>query len=264
MNFDEYVQRFRVHRSIAEVRDAATLVEGDVSYPLLEATVPGRRTLLVTAGFHGNEVAGPLTLVERLPEIVAYARARDVGLRIFPCLNPSGFHDGTRYNRSGEAPNNDMIRYQIAPDRWIDHVPAGQTFLQWVPYAGGPKETRALLAALEQHEAPAAALDLHQDPWLEGVLAYAYIFGANGPYLPLVEATQALVPIARDTQVDDNVRTERHGLIQLHDGSVTDYMFRRNVPFTAALETTTATPMPLAHDVNMVWIRGFVNFVALR
>jgi hypothetical protein len=32
-------------------------------------------------------------------------------------------------------------------------------------------------------------------------------------------------------------------LIELHDGSVTDYFFRRGVPYTAALETTTQTPL---------------------
>jgi len=241
---------------------AAELVEEGHPYPLLEATVPGRRTLLITAGFHGNETAGPLTLLEQLPMIVLYARARGVGLRIFPCLNPSGFEDGTRYNRSREAPNNDVMRYEVLPGRWIDALPAGQTFLRWEAYHRGPKETRALIAALEAQETPAAALDLHQDPWLEGVLAYAYTFGDRAAYLPLVQATERLVPIGRDTQVDDNVRTDRDGLIQLHDGSVTDYMFRRDVPYTAALETTTATPMELAHEVNLIWIRGFIDLAS--
>jgi hypothetical protein len=34
------------------------------------------------------------------------------------------------------------------------------------------------------------------------------------------------------------------------------------VPFTAALETTTETPMPLAHEVNLTWILGFIDLAA--
>jgi hypothetical protein len=263
LNYEEYAQRFLAHRTVAKVRTVAALPEGASRYELLEAETPGRRTLLITAGFHGDEVAGPLTLLEHLPEIVAHARERGVGLRIFPCLNPSGFTDGTRYNRSGENPNNDFLRYEVAPGSWVGELPNGGGFLRWEPHREGPKETRALLAALEPAPPPHAALDLHQDPWLEGEWAYAYTFGARAPYLPMVEATEALVPLARETQVDDDgVRTDHDGLIEFHDGSVTDYLHRREVPFTAALETTTKTPMAISHQVNLVWIRGFIDLAA--
>ena len=263
MDYNDYASQFLRHRAIAEIRPFAPVLEVSHTYDLLCAEVPGPRTLLITAGFHGDEVAGPLTLLEHLPEIAAYARARDVGVRIYPCLNPSGFTDGTRYNRSREAPNNDFLRYEIAPGRWVEELPNGGDFLRWELQRGGPKETRALIAELEPAPTPAAALDLHQDPWLEGMLAYAYTFGARAHYLPMVNATEAVVPMARNTQVDDDgVHSDGDGLIVHHDGSVTDYYFRRNVPFTAALETTTRTPLPLSHEVNLIWIRGFIDLVA--
>jgi hypothetical protein len=43
---------------------------------------------------------------------------------------------------------------------------------------------------------------------------------------------------------------------------VTDYFFRRGVPYTAALETTTQTPLDRSHEVNLLWIRGFIDLVA--
>lgn len=262
MHYDEYASRFQAHEAIARIRVVTELREGDSVDPLFEAVTPGRKSLLITAGFHGDETAGPLTLLEHLPEIVDHARARDVGLRIFPCLNPSGFTDGTRYNRSGEAPNNDFLRYEIAPGEWLDELPAGQTYLRHVLYPDGPKETRALRPELERLPAPDAALDLHQDPWLEGRLSYAYVFGDLAPYLPLVAETERQVPLARSAQVDEGVHTDEHGLIVLHDGSVTDYMYRRGVPYTAALETTTQTPMAQSHAVNLIWIKGFIDLAA--
>src|SRR2546430_1966949 len=112
VNYQIYAARFRDHQAVAEVRPYATVIEKGEAHELLMAQTPGRRSLVITAGFHGDETAGPLTLLEHLPEIVAHARRRDVGLRIYPCLNPSGFTDGTRYNRSQESPNNDFIRYE--------------------------------------------------------------------------------------------------------------------------------------------------------
>jgi hypothetical protein len=65
--------------------------EAGREFPLVGLTSPGARTVLVTAGFHGDEKAGPLTLLEHAPELVEYAAARGVGLDIYQCVNPSGF-----------------------------------------------------------------------------------------------------------------------------------------------------------------------------
>jgi hypothetical protein len=266
MDYRDYAARFLTHRSLVEIRPFATVVEGADSYELLYAEIAGGRTLTITAGFHGDEVAGPLTLLEHMPEIVAHAQRQGVGLRIYPCLNPSGFTDGTRYNRSGEFPNNDLLRYEVTPGRWVGELRGGHQFSRLDLHRDGPKETRAILEDLERASAPDGALDLHQDPWLDGALSYAYVFGPRAAYLPLVAATDPIVRLARDVKVDDedNVHSDKDGLIELHDGSVTDYFFRRGVPFTAALETTTQTPLARSHEVNLLWIRGFIDLVAGR
>jgi predicted deacylase len=238
------------------------VVEGGREYPLLRATTSGRRSLVVTSGFHGEEPAGPLTLLENLPALVDYARARDVGLRIYPCINPSGFEDGTRYNRSGEKPNNDMLRYEVAPGIWKGELRAGEPFLRWALFDGGPKETRALRAELERHPAPDAALDIHQDRYLAGARMYAYVFGPKEAFVPMVEASARHADVVRGAQVDEFNRTDANGLIEYNDGSVTDYYLRRGVPFAAALETTTKTPLQTCHAINLVWLRGFVDLAA--
>jgi hypothetical protein len=262
MDYRDYSAQLLEHRRVARVEVVARLREGDDDYPMLRVTVPGAHTLLVTAGFHGDEVAGPLTLLAYLPEIIDHARSRGVGLSIYPCLNPSGFSDGTRYNRAEEWPNNDLLRYELRPGVWAGELTAGQTFLRHAVHREGPKETRALAAELEGAPTPAGALDLHQDPWLGGASTYAYTFGPSAPYLPLVAASERHLAVVRGIEVDDGVFTAPDGLIELHDGSVTDYMFRRGVPFTAALETTTAAPLDACHRVNLIWIRGFIDLCA--
>lgn len=263
MDYTRYLQRFREYGSIARISEYGVVRESDKDYPLLCATTSGKHELVITSGFHGEEPAGPLTLLEHLAEVVEYARARDVGLRVYPCINPSGFEDGTRYNRSGEKPNNDFMRYEVSPGEWKGELRPGDPFLRWVLYDGGPKETRAIRSELARHsKRPNAALDIHQDRYLPEPLSYAYVFGDQTAYEPLMNEAAKHVRIVKNAPVDEVNRANPLGLIEYNDGSVTDYYFRLGVPFTAALETTTATPMATAHQVNLIWIRGFIDLAA--
>ncbi|MFY1830401.1 hypothetical protein ACN47A_31095 [Myxococcus fulvus] len=262
--YTDYAQRIRSFENLGEVAEYGHVIEGGQTYPLFRITVPGERWLVITSGFHGEEPAGPLTLAERLPEVVAYAKERGVGLRVYPCINPSGFEDGTRYNRSGEKPNNDFMRYEVAPGEWRGELNPGQAHLRWALYDGGPKETRAVRADLARWPAPNAALDIHQDNYLGGAATYAYVFGDKAAYLPLVDAASKHATVIRNQKVDENNFTDDAGLIWYHDGSVTDWYMRQGVPYTAALETTTPTSLEACNQVNLAWIRGFIDLAARK
>jgi hypothetical protein len=268
--FEDYAARWRERvPPPAEPFEYGAVVEGGRTFPLVGLRSPGAREVLVSAGFHGDEKAGPLTLLEHAAEIVGYAAARGVGLRIYPCINPSGFEAHTRYNLSGERPNNDFLRYETAPGVWRGELGEGQAFTRVEPVGDGvPKETAALVGELDRAPAPAAALDLHQDNFIHGALFYAYVFGDRTGYRPLVARSGALVPILRSSIVDSghepgsDVRSDHDGLIVCHDGSITDRFHRAGVPYTAAIETTTETPAALADEINLIWIKGFIDLAA--
>lgn len=264
MDYGNYLDRLHTQAGAFQLDAYASVLEAGRDLSLIRLTLPGARELVITAGFHGEEPAGPLTLLEHLPEIAEAARAADVGLRIYPCINPSGFERGTRYNASGEKPNNDFLRYEVAPGEWKGELAHGEAFLRHVLYDGGPKETKALRAELERFPAPAAALDLHQDAALPGSCTYAYFFGERAPYVRLMEAGGAHAQVARSMMVDEGIYSDPDGLIVFHDGSVTDYYWRRGVKWVAALETTTRTPMPQCHAINLGWVLGFIELAAGR
>jgi predicted deacylase len=267
--FSDYATRWRESlRATADPISYGTVIEAGRAYPLLSVAVPGKRTAVITAGFHGDEKAGPLTLLDHAPEIVDYARKRGVGLRLYPCVNPSGFEAHIRYNQSGEHPNNDFLRYEIAPGVWRGELRNGEGFLRSLPAEGVPKETAALARELARHPAPDAALDLHQDNFIHGSLFYAYIFGERPAYRPLLARSGALIPVLRSSIVDSghepgsDVHADEEGLIVCHDGSITDHFHRAGVRYTAAIETTTETPRTLADEINLIWIRGFIDLLA--
>jgi len=245
------------------------VTEGGDEYPLVGLSSPGARTALVTAGFHGDEKAGPLTLLEHAAELVDYAAARGVGLNIYPCVNPSGFQAHTRYNVTGERPNNDFLRYETTPGCWKGELRDGEAFLRFTAATDGiPKETAALGRELDRQPQPYAALDLHQDNFIHGPQFYAYVFGDRAAYRPMLARCGALVPVLRSTIVDSghepgsDVHADAEGFIICHDGSITDRFHRAGVPYTAAIETTTETPGPVADEINLIWIRGFIDLAA--
>jgi len=258
VDFDEYAARIRSWSRVAKVTQYGSVREGGRRYPLLRLDTPGRVRVVVTAGFHGEEPAGPLTLAEHFGDLAAHARERKIGLTVFPCVNPSGFTLGTRYNASGERPNNDLLRYRVGKT-WLGELRNGETFTRWRTFKRSPKETRALLRQLERLRTPAAALDLHQDNYMRRVASYAYVFGDARHYRPLVRKASRHLEIAGESLVDPQLRSDRDGLIWFHDGSVTDYFFRRGTRFCATLETTTQAPLDRCHAVNLVWLRGFVE-----
>lgn len=270
MIFSEYAARWRESlRGVAEVADFGAVVEAGREYPLLSAASTGDASaaplVIVTAGFHGDEKAGPRTLLAHAAQLFAHARARGVALRIYPCVNPSGFEAHTRYNVSGERPNNDFLRYEIAPGVWRGELHEGETPRSWRTWEGGPKETAALARELGRLPPPAAALDLHQDNFIHGHIFYSYVFGDRAPYRPLQARSGALLPVLRSCLVDSgyepgsDVRADDEGFVEAHDGSVTDFFHRAGVRHVAAIETTTDTPATLADEVNLIWLRGFIE-----
>jgi predicted deacylase len=267
--FTDFSSRWRSSLAgLADVQDYGAVQEGNRPFPLLSAETPGTRSVLITAGFHGDEKAGPLTLLEHGPEIVEYARARDVGLRLYPCINPSGFEAHTRYNLAGERPNNDFLQYEVAPGIWRGELRQGQGHLQVMPSRPAAKETAALRAALERQSVPEAALDMHQDNFVHGSLFYVYVFGDRDAYRPMVAKSGAQMSILRSSVVDSghepgtDVVADAEGIIECHDGSITDHYHRAGSRYTAAIETTTETPGPMADAINLIWIYGFIDLVA--
>ena len=74
------------------------------------------KIMLIRAGIHGDEVAGPLTIIQYFNRIFDYAHKRDVKLIIYPLGNPAGFDARQRYNTDysdGLGANNDFVRYEL-------------------------------------------------------------------------------------------------------------------------------------------------------
>lgn len=267
MNYDTLMGHLHAVSGRAHVREYGRVHRNGRDYPLLTVSTPGKTTLLLTSGFHGEEPAGPRTIALHLPELLAEAQALDVGLRIYPCINPSGFDMGKRYGAT-HGPNNDFMRYVGLQGEEILLLRPGQPFSGVRLAEGLPEESLAVRADLERLPPPDAALDIHQDDYLHESCYYVYVFGERAAYRPALQASSALMTPLANTEVDsgyapgEGLCSDDEACIEFQDGSITDWLRHRGTPFCAALETTTATPFELSDQVNWLWIRHFIRLAA--
>lgn len=145
--YHELAERWRALRAThdARVREVAC-VGAPRTLLCVEYGNPHLPTVLLTAGVHGDEPAGPLALI-------ALAEARELdpafAYRIWPCTNPTGFDLGTRES--------------------VDGVDINRTFAR----GGFSPEAKAIVMANRDYKF-ALSIDLHEDDEADAFYSYEY------------------------------------------------------------------------------------------
>lgn len=300
--FIQTIQQSIQHRSDILLESHASVAYqtpyGEKAYPLykiysanISETDP---IVLIRAGLHGDEIFGPLTIMTKVADIFSYAHEHGVKLIIFPLDNPSGFEAGTRYNiegDSGDAGNNDYLRYRVLDGQILPDLGVGTEFIKWYWSSDPalnvrlPKETAVSHHALRKisHEQVKAVLDIHADNFIHIPGTYHYVFGNCSIYQPITDSIKNISHIFADEYIDSgylniqgyspelvqegvwvpdqfNPKTDVHGCIIRHDGSLPDLFYRMGTHHCITIEVTGATPIDTAHQVNLTWIRGMIDF----
>jgi hypothetical protein len=164
------------------------------SFPVNLYQSPGQKTglprLLISAGFHGEEAAGPWGMLHFLRGITPDL-FDNVNLSLLPLVNPTGFNRGNRLNEQGENPNRGFIPENDRSER--DEQPSAEGTLL---LASG-----ALLQAASRD----GILTCHEDVLLDDTYIYSFE-GSDNPSSFSIEMRDTLgryFPIAADGKIDD-------------------------------------------------------------
>lgn len=241
------------------------------------------RTLLIRTGVHGDEAAGPLTILNHCNEIFNYAHGRGTRLIIYPLGNPAGFDHRNRYSFDcdweGFVGNNDFVRYVLPDGTLVDEIETYDvtTRDRWrwsshLPSVKLPRETSLMHACLKKDlrlTNIVGLLDLHQDYITRGVgpLAYHYAFGNLTVYQKIIKKLRQIIAVSPITTAAGYASgvvksSDENGFIVRHDGSLSDLAFWLDIPYNVAVETTGCTTLDIAMKVNLVWIKGFVDLIS--
>jgi len=236
------------------------------------------KIILITAGFHGDEKAGSLSILEYANKIIDYAHKKGLKIIIYPLINPSGFEKNTRYNIDkdhGEVGNSDFIRYELKDGKIIDDLGAGKDFKKWYWSSDKkfkhrmPRETQLVHKLLKKEPLKqiSAIIDLHQNPansW-RGPYTYQYAFENKNFLKNIAKKISKILPIIKNEMMDaeyygTGVKTDNNGFIVRHDGCIADLFYRIN-KYSVTVETTTSTPIDKAMLVNLTWIIEIINLI---
>jgi len=167
-----------------------------------------RAEVVLIAGIHGREPAGPLALVRAVPLLLTAAATRSI--LVMPMLNPWGYLHHERYGPSGQSVSDS------------DHL-LGRSAAAACPEAGA---ITAFVVSPSRIRPGAAVLDLHEDPVYE---ATDYRFDGFGSYLYFVGDRAADQPASarvRDCLAASQLPLVRSGVTRfdetLVDGAIVD------------------------------------------
>jgi protein MpaA len=137
------------------------------------------------AGIHGDEPAGCEALARFLENLSAAPElATGYDLVIYPVCNPTGFEDGTRFNRAGFDLNREFWRNSTQPEVLI------------------------LQRELREHRF-AGIVTLHADDTCNGLYGYAHGRVLNEALLrPALDAASSILPRDTRANIDGFVATE--------------------------------------------------------
>jgi len=195
-----------------------------------------RPHLLVAAGFHGDEPAGPLAILEALGELPA-ALLQTTAVTFLPLVNPSGFRHHRRINDRGEDPN----RGYCHPELCAHPSAEGQVLLEHFPL---------LLDAARD-----GFLSLHED-W-EETHVYLYTSEEAPPAGELARHLRdrgACHFALRPDGLVGNAPVREGILFQDCDGSLEDLLHHFGVPLAVCTETPGGAPLAqrIACDLDLV------------
>ncbi|MBP7569713.1 MAG: succinylglutamate desuccinylase/aspartoacylase family protein [Acidobacteria bacterium] len=214
--------------------------------------------LVLVAGIHGREPAGPVALARLVPSLIANGLNRR--LLVMPLLNPWGYVQCERYGPSGKSVSDS------------DHL-LGRAAAPACPEAAGI--TGFVMNGIRIPPG-AAVLDLHEDPvyeapdyHYEGFGSYLYFIGDGAPSRAssrrVVECLRgSSLPLVRDGLTRFGEAVVDGAIVDSEDGSI-DELFARRLGCTPVITVENllhgpeSPPLAQRVEVYVRVVEAFLN-----
>jgi hypothetical protein len=208
-----------------------------------------RPNLLISGGFHGEEIAGPWAILKFLE--TAFTDLLDkANLTFLPCVNPIGFNRGTRYARAGERTNAGFCHEEETGDKLSTE---GQILMENIDF---------LIKS-----ASGGFLSLHEDDTVDKFYIYSFEHTLKpGRFTIAMRDEEAkyfeVLPdgIEVNEEGDPESIVEQGIVYRLCDGSFEDMLFHRGVSRTLVIETPAKSiALEKRVEVGVALIMKFIN-----
>ncbi|WP_432459803.1 N-acetyl-ornithine deacetylase [Agarivorans sp. QJM3NY_25] len=206
---------------------------------------PKLANVLISAGFHGEEAAGPWGMLKFLSTLDP-SITEQLNLSLLPLVNPTGFKAGHRFNQFGENPNRGFLVDKGRAKPAEDCSREGQLLIA----------QQALLKNLSQD----GILTCHEDVLQHN--CYVYSFepeAAAGPFsYTLRDSLAEYFPVAADESIDGCKLED--GLIHNHyDSSFESCLVKLGAKRGACSETPALEDFDQRINANCAVMQQFVR-----
>ena len=207
-----------IHRLKYKIIGNESFEKINQTYPIYKIIINPKIKIkfCIIAGVHGNEIAGPFTILEALnnPQKIFDSRIR---YDIFPLLNPTGFDLKQRYDDDNRDLN--CLNKKTLKSRNYREIQA---------FNESTKNQRF-----------DALISLHED--LSQTKFYAYIFekDKNPLYRKIISSTEKKINIWKTKNIYENFSDKKGLVINAHDRAIEDRLYCQG---RAKISLTTETP----------------------
>ena len=212
-------------------------------YLLVRRGDVGSPNILIAAGFHGEEKAGPYGIL-RFLQTIHPGKLGSVNLSILPLVNPAGFDEGERMNAQGKNVDRGFCHLSVESQKT---TPEGELLMV----------NFSKLLKLAKN----GFFSLHEDVRSEKF--YAYTFNESDSPNEVPKAIVKLIdkkhfdvhPDGKfmDLDVKDGVITN------YHDGSFEDLLFHKGVRVSVVTETPGKADFEQRVSANSAIIKFIIN-----
>lgn len=193
------------------------------------------KTIVFSAGIHGDEIAGPLAILEFLKKKI-YLKFPNLKIIIYPVASPTGFDLCQRLNYLGQDLNRMFCQEKLTG------------------------EAKILFDSLSHHKITLFH-SLHEDLDEKSFYLYNFENTYQQIYRDLVMQASKYFPINMSSSIygDPSLR----GLItNIHDGSFEDRLFSEGVPYSLCTETPGQQPLQARVDLSLELMRQILVFTS--
>lgn len=197
--------------------------------------------LVLVAGIHGEEIAGPLMIYKYLDRILRGALKNNISMLIYPAVNFYGFERKERFNIERMSCNYSWIHYK--------HKMARESLLV-------KKDIKRYKLKY--------FLTLHEEGEQEENAFYLYCFGDKKIGEELVKTAKKKMPILRKG-FHGNYGEDRinNGIIyDWHDGSFEDFAYHQGAKSSICTETPLWLPLETRIDANYSLVIKLISIIA--
>ena len=207
------------------------------TYPIVMVTNIARQTkkpaLCFSAGIHGDEIAGPLAVLEFITK-QNFGALKNLPLYFLPVANPSGFDRGTRRNLSRRDLNRHFCDDELN------------------------QENKILYDAIKNKNVYFFHA-LHEDLDEKGFYLYNYEHKPEPIYRHVLILAKRYCPLQTKAAMSNDKNI--NGLVtNKKDGSFEDRLFRAGVPLTMCTESPGKLPLKKRQNLNYELMKFVLNF----